>query len=146
MIRVGSVKASADRMAATIRGVRDNLAGHLRAVIDLDARNGGDSNTAVMGYLSNRFPALTKGLDAPALAAVRARWAQGGVKTGLAEMTYYAGLAVAHEMAARLRSGRYVANTPAYAAWKRREGLGSVPGIMTASLAVAFDNARVTVE
>lgn len=146
MIRVGSVKASADRMAATIRGVRDNLAGHLRAVIDLDARHEGDSNTGVFASLANRFPALTQGLDAPALAAVRARWAQGGIKTGLAEMTYYAGLAVAHELAARLRSGRYVTNTPSYAAWKRRTGRGSVPGILTASLAVALDNARVRVE
>ena len=146
MIRVGSVKASADRMAATIRGVRDSLAGHLRAVIDLDARYGGDSNTGVFGHLAARFPSLVAGLDAPALAAVRARWAQGGVRTGLAEMTHYAGLAVAHELAARLRSGRYVTNTPAYAAWKRRTGRGSVPGILTASLAVALDNARITVE
>lgn len=146
MIRVGSVKASADRMAATIRGVRDNLAGHLRAVIDLDARNGGGSNTAVMGSLMARFPVLTKGLDAAALAAVRARWAQGGIKTGLAEMTYYAGLAVAHELAARLRSGRYVTNTPSYASWKARAGYGSVPGILTRSLAESLDNARVRVE
>lgn len=146
MIRVGSMKASADRMVATIRGVRDGIAGYLHAVIGLDTRYGGESNAAVLNSLVARFPALTRGLDAPALAAVRDRWAQGGVRTGLAEMTYYAGLAVAHELAARLRSGRYVTNSADYAAWKRRRGLGSVPGVLTASLAVALDNARVTVE
>jgi len=131
MIRLSSVKATADRMAALVRGVRDSLAGNRRAVIDLDAREGGGSNTAVFGELARRNPGLVAGLDAPVRAAVKERWAQGGVRTGLAELTSYAGRALAFELAARLRSGRFVTNTPATTERKRSMGRSTTPGMET---------------
>jgi hypothetical protein len=146
VIRLGSVKATADRMAALVRGVRDNLAGNRRAVIDMDARSDGDSNTRVFGSLAARNPRLVAGLDAPVRAAVKARWDQGGVRTGLAELAFYAGRALAFELAARLRSGRFVTNTPATTERKRALGRSTTPGMETGALAVALDNARVSVE
>lgn len=145
VIRVGSVAAQASRFAATIRGTVDRLAGYRRAVIRLDHRSDSPtSNEEVLGSLAKRSPTLLRSLDAPARAGISREWK--GARSTLANLTYHAGLAVAHEVARRLRSGEFITNTAPYAKWKRREGRGSVPGISTGQLAVALDNARVEVE
>ena len=146
MIRVGSVMAQAQRLAATIRGVRDGLAGYRRAVVDLDARNDGTSNNTVLAALARRFPRLLEDLRPGAMEAVRLRWSQGGIRTKLEELTHVAGGGIAHEIARRLRSGNYVTNTAETRERKRREGLSTVPGVATGALAVSLDNARVRVE
>jgi hypothetical protein len=144
MIRVGSIDAEAQRIAATIRGVRANLAGYRRAVIHLDARNDGTDNERVLGYLLRANPGLGRGLDAAARASVSRDWK--GAQSTLANMTFHAGMGLAHELAARLRSGRYVTNTEETSARKARRGRGMTPGLDTSQLATALENARVTVE
>lgn len=146
MIRVGTVTTQADRLAATIRGIRAGLEGYRRAVIDLDTRHGDATNTEVIASLAHRNPRLVANLQPAAMAAVKLRWSQGGIRTGLEELTYHAGLGAAHELATRLRSGAYVTNTAETRERKRRAGLSPVPGIATGALAVALDNARVRVE
>lgn len=144
MIRVGSIEAECARLAATIRGTRDNLAGYRRAVIRLDARNDGTDNEAVLGYLLRSNPSLGRGLDAAARAGVSGAWK--GARSTLANLTYHAGLALAHELAARLRSGEYVTNTEETLARKARAGRSTSPGMDTGQLATALENARVEVE
>lgn len=146
MIRVGSVKAQAGQVAATIRGVRDSIAGYRRAVIDLPTRDDGTPNSLVIGALAKRFPRLFGELQTAAAAAVQQRWAQGGIRTGLEELTLYAGKAIARELAARLRSGRYVTNLPETRRRKLLLGQSTTPGMATGALASALDNARVRVE
>jgi hypothetical protein len=146
VIRVGAVTATAERFAATIRGVRDSLAGYRRAVIDLGERHDSATNTQVLSALARRNPSLLDGLQPAAMAAVRLRWSQGGIRTGLEELTLHAGLGAAHEIASRLRSGDYVTNTSETRERKRRQGLSSTPGVATGALASALDNARVRVE
>lgn len=144
MIRVGSVTAEAQRIAATIRGVRDRLAGYRRAVIHLDPRDDGTDNERVLGYLLKSNPGLGRGLDAAARAGVSREWR--GAKSTLANLTYHAGIALAHELAVRLRSGEYVSNTEETTVRKSRAGRSTVPGTETFQLATALENARVDVE
>lgn len=144
MIRVGNVTAEAQRLAATIRGVRDRLAGYRRAVIHLDPRDDGASNEAVLGYLLRANPGLGRGLDAAARAGVSREWK--GARSTLANMTYHAGISLAHELAVRLRSGAYVSNTEETVARKSRAGRSTIPGTETFQLATALENARVDVE
>lgn len=144
MIRVGSIAAEAQRIAATIRGVRDRIAGHRRAVIVLDARDDGTDNERVLGYLLRANPGLGRGLDAVARGAVSREWQ--GAKSTLTNMTFHAGLALARELAVRLRSGEYVTNTDETTVRKSRAGRSTVPGTETFQLATALENARVDVE
>lgn len=146
MIRLGSIKAGTDRLSAVVRGLRDDLAGHLRGVATLHDRSGvGEtSNSAVLGRLATKHPDLFKGLDPVARAAISREWK--GARSKLINLTYHATLAVAHELAARLRSGRYVTNTPATTRRKADLGQSTTPGVATGQLAVALDNATVTVE
>ena len=144
VIRVGTITAQASRLAATIRGVRDRIAGHRRAVIVLDGRSDGTDNERVLGYLLRANPGLGRGLDAAARASVSSAWK--GAQSTLVNLTYHAGLALARELAMRLRSGEYVTNTEATRRAKARDGRSQVPGISTGQLAVALDNARVEVE
>lgn len=144
MIRVGNVSASANRIAATIRGVRDRIAGHRRAVIVLDPRNDGTDNERVLGYLLGRNPSLGRGLDAVARGAISREWR--GAQSTLTNLTYHAGLALAAELAVRLRSGEYVTNTEATLAKKARLGRSTTPGTDTYQLAIALSGARVEVE
>jgi len=145
VIRVGSIAAQASRLAATIRGTVDRLAGYRRAVIHLDHRSETtESNEAILGRLAQRNGALLRGLDAAAKGAVSREWK--GARGTLENITYHAGIGVALELARRLRSGEFVTNTAPYAEWKRREGRGSVPGVSSGQLVVALDNARITVE
>lgn len=144
MIRVGSVTGQASRLAATVRGVRDRIAGYRRAVIHLEARTDGQTNEVVMGYLLRRYPALGEGLDAAARAAVSREWK--GAQSTLINMTFHAGSGLARELAARLRSGGYVTNTDETRLRKARAGRSTTPGTETFQLAVALENATITVE
>lgn len=144
MIRVGNIDAQVARIAATIRGVRANLAGYRRAVIVLEPRNDGRSNEAVLGYLLRANPGLGANLDAVARGAVSREWQ--GARSTLANLTYHAGIGLAHELAARLRSGDYVTNTDETHDRKARAGRSTIPGTETFQLATALDNARVDVE
>lgn len=145
MIRVGSIAAQAQRLAATIRGTVDRLAGYRRAVIHLDDRSDSPtSNEEVLGSLAKRNPSLLRSLDAAAKGAVSREWK--GARGTLENITYHAGIGIALELARRLRSGEFVTNSAPYAEWKRREGRGSVPGVSSGQLVVALDNARITVE
>lgn len=144
MIRVGDVSAQASRIAATIRGVTQRLAGYRRAVIVLDPRSDGTDNERVLGYLLRANPGLTRGLDAIARGAISREWK--GARSELVNLTYHAGLGVAHELAARLRSGEYVTNTEETLARKARAGRSTSPGMDTGQLATALENARVEVE
>lgn len=145
MIRVGSVASQASRLAATIRGTVDRIAGFRRAVIHLDRRSEtAESNEAVLGNLARRNPSLLRGLDAAARGAVSREWK--GARSTLENLTYHAGIGLALELSRRLRSGEYVTNSAPYAAWKRREGRSTTPGVSTGQLVVALDNARITVE
>jgi len=145
VIRVGSIAAQASRLAATIRGTVDRLAGHRRAVIHLDRRSEiTESNEAVLGNLARRNPSLLRGLDAAARGAISREWK--GARGALENITYHAGIGIAMELARRLRSGEFVTNTAPYLAWKRREGRSTTPGVSTGQLVVALDNARITVE
>lgn len=146
MIRVGSIKTAAGRVAATIRGTRDALAGYRRAVIDLHTRKDGTPNSLVLGALAKRFPRLFEGLQEEAMAAVRARWAQGGIRTRLEELTLVAGRGLFRGLAARLRSGRYITNTAETRARKAALGLSLIPGVATEDLAKNLDSAPVRVE
>lgn len=144
MIRVGNITANASRLAATIRGVRDNLAGHRRARIHLDPRADGQTNEAVLGYLLRANPRLGLGLDAAARAAVSREWT--GARATLINLTFHAGSGLARELAARLRSGAFVTNTDETLHRKARMGRSTVPGTETYQLAVALENATITVE
>lgn len=143
MIRLGDVSATAKRIAATVRGTRDRLAGYRRAVITLDAREDGSSNTAVMGHLLRMNPDLAAGLDAEARAGARAAWQ--GARSSLETLTFHAGVAFARALSARLLSGQHVSNTDETRARKSRRG-GGVPGVDTRQLADALANPTVTVE
>lgn len=144
MIRVGSVKAEADRLAATIRGVRERLTGSLHAVIRLEARPDGTSGEAVLGHLLRMNPGLGRGLDAVARRGAAKGWQ--GARSTLANLTYYAGLEIAQELAVRLRSGAYVTNTSETTARKARQGRSTTPGMSTGQTAAALEHATVTVE
>lgn len=143
MIRIGSVEATAERLAATIRGTRDRLAGYRRAVIALDARDDGASNEAVMGHLLRMNPGLAQGLDAEARAGARTAWR--GARSSLETLTFHAGVAFARALSARLLSGQYVTNSDETRARKARRG-GGVGGVDTRQLADALANPTVTVE
>jgi len=145
VIRVGSITAQASRIAATIRGTVDRLAGYRRAVIHMDARSDSlTSNEEVLASLAKRNPPLLGSLDAAARAGISREWK--GARSTLANITYHAGTAIARELATRLRSGEYVTNTEATRRAKARDGRSQVPGISTGQLAVALDNARIEVE
>lgn len=146
MIRVGSIKTQTGRVAATIRGTRDSLAGYRRAVIELHTRPDGTPNSLVLGALAKRFPRLFAGLQEEAMAAVQLRWKQGGIRTGLEELALVAGRGLARGLAARLRSGRYITNLPETRARKAALGQSTTPGVATGDLANDLDNARVRVE
>lgn len=144
MIRVGDVSAQASRLAATIRGVRANLAGYRRAVIVLEPRNDGRSNEEILGHLLRANPGLARGLDGAARASVSREWK--GARSTLANLTFHAGIGLAHELATRLRSGEYVTNTEETTTRKSRAGRSVIPGTETFQLATALSNARVDVE
>lgn len=144
MIRVGNITADVTRVAATIRGVRANLAGYRRARIHLEARTDGQTNEAVLGYLLRSNPSLGHGLDAAARAAVSREWK--GAQSTLINMTFHAGSGLARELAARLRSGAFVTNTDETRLRKARAGRSTIPGTETFQLAVALENATITVE
>lgn len=144
MIRVGNITAQASRLAATIRGVKDSIAGYRRARIILDARVDGAPNEAVLGYLLRSNPGLGEGLDRIARGAVSREWK--GAKSTLINLTYHAGLAIARELSTRLRSGAYVTNTDETRTRKARAGRSTTPGTETFQLATALTNARVDVE
>lgn len=144
MIRIGSIMAQSQRLAASIRGLRENLAGFRRAVIHLDPRSDGTDNERVLGYLMRKNPSLGAGLDAAARAGVSREWR--GARSTLINLTYHAGLSIAHELARRLRSGEFVTNTEETTARKAKAGRSTTPGTETFQLATALDNARVDVE
>lgn len=144
MIRAGVVKAQASRVSATIRGLRDRIAGHLRGVASLDARDDGATSGEVMGHLARKHPNLIASVDGVARAAARAAWDPR--RPSLESLTVAATQAVCRELAARLRSGRYVTNTVATIAAKDRAGHGTTPGVDTEQLARALDAPRITVE
>lgn len=143
MIRIGDVSAQAKRIAATIRGTRQRLAGYRRAVITLPTRDDGTDNEVVLGHLLRMNPGLVRGLDAAARAGARAVWQ--GARTTLETLTYHAGAAAARELSLRLRSGQYVTNNDETRARKSRRG-GGVPGLASGQLADALENPTVSVE
>lgn len=144
MIRIGSVKTQTDSVAAIIRGLKDRYLGTSLATITLGSRDDGEGNGAVLGHLIRRHPALIEGTDAVCRAAARERFA---VRTStLDTIARDAGEAWAHEVAARLRSGRYVTNLPATTARKAARGHSTTPGVDSGQLADALDSAQIRTE
>lgn len=150
MIRVDtrSVRIQADGIVTLLRARRDALLGAVRVVVDpAEPRVEGLLNITVLGYLSRHSPQLvdTRGgdVDQAMGAAVRAAWdPASSTLRGLAPL---AGEAFARALAARLRSGRFVTNTPETLARKRARGRGATPGVDTEQLAHALDAATVRV-
>lgn len=143
--------AGVERWRLAIRGRIDALAGTVYVRPQLAAREGegarGPSNDEVLSFLAAKHPALVKpgsDMHGPAKAAARARF--NARRSDLFDIARAAGPAVCRAIAARLRSGRFVTNTPATTERKAREGLSLTPGVATEQLAKALDSARVTVE
>lgn len=150
MIRLGGISGRFDEIVARIRGTRDAIAGtvHARIVPQPDGREDGDaSNTAVFARLARRYPQLAApgpDLDAPARAAAREAWR--GWQSDLRVIARAAAAAMAPALAARLRSGRYVTNTPETRERKARAGLALTPGLATEQLAEALEAATAVTE
>ena len=149
MIRIGGIAGRLSEIVARVRGTRDAIAGtvHARIVPQPDGRDGGESNTEVFARLARRFPQLAApgaDLDAPARAAAREAWR--GWQSDLRTIARAAGAAMGPALAARLRSGRYVTNTPETRERKARAGLALTPGLATEQLAEALEAATATTE
>jgi hypothetical protein len=148
------IKADAQGMRAAVQGVVADLRwrlGLLKTTVRVtvspdDARNDGVSNTAVAGHLSRHSPrwlALGPDLDDAMSKAAWGAWRPWRMTMkGLAP---YIGTALARGLAARLRSGRFVTNTPETLARKRARGRPAIPGVDTEQLARALDGATIRV-
>lgn len=150
MIRIGGIAGQLGALVARVRGTRDAIAGtvHARIVPSPDGRaHDAASNTEVFARLARRNPQLAApgaDLDAPAREAARAAWR--GWQSDLRVIAQAAAVATAKALAARLRSGRYVSNTPETRAAKARAGLSTTPGLATEQLAAALEAATATTE
>lgn len=147
MIRLGTIKPGIDAFRTLILGRLEALQGARRMVISPspNGRSGSDAtNGQVIGYLASANPVLLdlRGADLDRAAREAARRAWRPRTSTLASLALAAGPAVARALAARLRSGRYVTNTPETT---RRKG-GLPGGVDTGQLAASIDNATVTVE
>jgi hypothetical protein len=142
VIRFGAWRNNAGEIAATVRGIRDRLLGATRVVVVLGTRREGGANGDVLGHLLRRNPELVRGLDPVARPAARAVY---DPRTStLDSLALAMALAGAREIAARLRSGTYVTNTPETLYAKRARS--TTPGIETGQLADALDAATARTE
>lgn len=145
MLRYGRPDLSAvERFTARVRGTIDALAGarDVRIVPEPEGREDALSNSRVLVKLARANPALV----APAADMDRAARAMAREyfipwETPLAEVAVYAGIGAARAIAARLRSGDFVTNTPETLARKARMGRGATPGVDTGQLAAALERA-----
>lgn len=145
MLRVGRVDTSAlDRFVARVRGTVDALAGarDVRVVPEPEVRDDGETNSRVLVKLARANPALTSlGADMDRAARQLAREYFIPWETPLGEAAVYAGIGAARAIAARLRSGDFVTNTPETTRRKARAGLSTTPGVASEQLAAALDRA-----
>lgn len=149
MLRMGKLDTSAlDAFRARIRGTIDALAGARDVVIEPqpERRPDGLTNTEVLVRLSRHSPALVShGADMDRAARAMAREYFLPWVTPLGEVAVYAGIGAARAIAARLRSGDFVTNTPETTARKAREGRSTTPGIDTGILAASLDVASARI-
>ncbi len=112
----------------------------------LPARTDGETNEAVFLYLVKENPGLVEmdeDIRTASITAATDAWAAGG--ESLKDVAPSAAEGYAHALAVRLRSGKYVKNTPSTRASKAKEGQ-STPGVATGQLANALTGAKFTVE
>ena len=112
----------------------------------LPARSGGETNEEVLTFLSKANPGLLEmdeDIRTASITAATDAWSSGGET--LKDVAPAAAEGYARAIAVRLRSGKYVKNTPGTRASKAKEGQ-STPGVATGQLASALTGAKFTVE
>lgn len=148
------IRADAQGVRSGVQGVMADLRwrlGLLKTTVRVtvspdDGRNDGVTNAEVAYHLSRHSPkwlALGPDIDDALSKAAWSAWRPWRMTMkGLAP---YIGEALGRALAARLRSGRFVTNSPETLARKRARGRGAVPGVDTEQLARALDGATIRV-
>jgi len=110
------------------------------------ARSDGETNEGVLTFLEKANPgllAMDEDIRTASITAATDAWSVGGET--LKDVAPAAAEGFTRAIAVRLRSGKYVTNTPGTRAAKAREGQ-STPGVATGQLASALERAKFTVE